>query len=745
MNLFALSGILAGFSSTVMAAFMFVRGRNRLHFLWGVFCISVAIWGFGGYQIATTADPEVADTWWRITHIGIILIPVLFTHFVYEFLQIKKLFLIVALYVIGLLFLVANFTDDLFIANMRWVFDQFYYDSPPGIIYIPFSVFFFGMVIYSHYKLWLAYKTVQGIKKMQIKYFLIGMAVSFAGGGLSFLPVYKIDIYPFLNILVFLYPIIIGYAMFKYRLMDIRVAARGIFIYAGLAVFAYAVFYLIAWIYQEFLGDVFSPQGLLAGLIIAPLFVLVLFGVNRGLRGLADRHLFSSLSNYQNTLRQLTRELNYHVDLDDLVNLIVSTTQRTLGTPRAGVLLANIDNDHIKFDIAQVTGFDEQNGISLVRDNFLTQHLRNTQKPLVRDELHLLIRDSRTRQEKEGFENLLNQMIKIEAFLCLPLINGGRLIGIIVLGEKTSSDAYTKEELELLDTMAQQAATAIENAQLYSQIQELNQDLEQKVEKQTKELQEKNRDLEKLLKIRSEFLDIAAHQLRTPVSVILGNISILQEEDLQDLSEEQKKKLFRGIYKKSRKLEAVIRNILTAFEVDSEEFSLEEDMLEPIDLVRLVEKELEEVRKTFDLQKVAVHFYRPSELFPPVASNRYYLEQVILCLLDNALNFTPEGKVEIFLERKEEFIKLTIKDSGIGIPESDHDRLFHKFSRGEKAVNTYPHGSGLGLFIVKKVVEAHPGGQITIESTSQNGSTFSVTLPIYKQPDPPPDRIQPEE
>ncbi|MDP2641446.1 MAG: ATP-binding protein [Candidatus Yanofskybacteria bacterium] len=222
MNLFAISGLLIGISSISMAVLMLIIGKQRFHHIWGLFCVSVSVWGFGAYQIATTQNIAEADMWWRITHIGVIFIPILFTHFVYEFLRRKQKPLIPILYVLGFLFLWANFFSDLFIANMRWVFNQFYYDSPPGILYIPFTALFLWLVFCTHFLLWKALKTASGLKKIQIQYFLIGMAVSFAGGSLSFLPVYRIDLYPVLNIFAFLYTPIVTYAILKNQLFGIR-------------------------------------------------------------------------------------------------------------------------------------------------------------------------------------------------------------------------------------------------------------------------------------------------------------------------------------------------------------------------------------------------------------------------------------------------------------------------------------------------------------------------------------------
>lgn len=235
VNLFALSGLFISVSSGIMAFVMFTVGQQRLHRLWGVFCISVFVWGIGGFFIGITSDPNLADFWWRITHIGIAFIPALFMHFVYTFLRMRNRVFIVTLYICAVIFSVLAVSSDLLIANMRFVFGEFFYDSPPGLLYPLFTVYFFTLTIFSHIILYRSYRNevviddATRLDRTRIKYFFLGMLISFAGGSMSFLPVYHIDIYPITNFAVILYPIIIGYAILRHRLFDIRVAtAQGL-------------------------------------------------------------------------------------------------------------------------------------------------------------------------------------------------------------------------------------------------------------------------------------------------------------------------------------------------------------------------------------------------------------------------------------------------------------------------------------------------------------------------------------
>ncbi|MHA1660370.1 MAG: histidine kinase dimerization/phospho-acceptor domain-containing protein, partial [Promethearchaeota archaeon] len=231
MNPFALSGLLIAISSFSFGIFVFIKGhRSKANVVWSIFVFTVGIWGIGGFLVGTTKDAEIAIIWWRIAHIGIIFIPILFWHYVGIFLNIINKREMIILYSIGLAFLFFNLFTNLFINNARLVFDSFYYDSPPTFLYVIFTFFWITGIIYPHYRLLRQYYIERGIKKQQIKYFFLATAIGFTGGLTSFLPVFKIDIYPYLNFTVPLYPIIMSYAIVKYELLNIRVFGARILI-----------------------------------------------------------------------------------------------------------------------------------------------------------------------------------------------------------------------------------------------------------------------------------------------------------------------------------------------------------------------------------------------------------------------------------------------------------------------------------------------------------------------------------
>ncbi|QQG42319.1 MAG: hypothetical protein HYW15_02265 [Candidatus Giovannonibacteria bacterium] len=205
-----------------MAIIMLARATARLHLIWGIFCITVMLWGLGAYQIGISKDPARALFWWKFAYIGVIFIPIMFTHFVYIFLQKENKFFILFFYVLGGVYLIANLFTDSFINATHLMFNQIYFLTPTPL-YNSYFALFIILVIYSHTLLFKEYKRAVGLRKQQIQYFFIGSFLGFFGGSFSFLPEYHINIYPFMNLTVSFYPIIMGFAILRYRLMNINV------------------------------------------------------------------------------------------------------------------------------------------------------------------------------------------------------------------------------------------------------------------------------------------------------------------------------------------------------------------------------------------------------------------------------------------------------------------------------------------------------------------------------------------
>jgi signal transduction histidine kinase len=510
-----------------------------------------------------------------------------------------------------------------------------------------------------------------------------------------------------------------AYAIVKYRLFDIRIIVRHGFLRLILAAFAYGTFYGATYFFQQAFGSVWVGPALITGIFIALAFAIAWPFIEKLTIKFSNKFLYTSIYATQETINNLTDKLTTIIDLKEVITLITNAMLEVMNIERAGILLKSPKSS--RYLMAKVVNFDKANGISLVRDNYLTQWLEKNKKALVLEELALQYRDTADKEEKDKIRRLEKNMARIQAKLVLPLISQNKIFGLIVLGNKKSGDAYTVEDIKLLETLANQAAIAIENARLYNNMQEI-------VAEQTKDLKAKNIHLKKLLKMRSEFLNIASHQLRTPISVIKGNIAELLET-IDKNAPKDKQYAYQAIKIKTEKLVQIIADILYSAELDTGPFDLSDRELDKIEIVPYLTKIIKDHEYEANQKNIALKLVNPPKEPIFVYASEHYLEVILDNLIINALIYTRDGgRIEIAIKPKADTVRIEVKDNGIGIPEADQKELFTKFKRARNANTMHTDGSGLGLFIVKKMIKAHPKGACGFESKLNCGSTFWIEI-----------------
>ena len=513
----------------------------------------------------------------------------------------------------------------------------------------------------------------------------------------------------------------------------------------------YGAFYLVIWLYNIFLGGVYNSKAYLSGLVVAPIFVGVFLFLGNFLKTFANKYLFFSLYNYQETITRLAEELNDSIDLDKIVNSIVNTIKDTMHLDRAGVLLISEEQGKIHYKMAKVIGFDESNGISLVQDSFLTRHLQKTKKSLIREELAILAKESGKAKDKQNFENLNQNMEKIEASLCLPLISGAKLIGIIVLGSKMSGDAYSQEDLKLLEMLSSQAATAIDNAKLYKQVQDFSGTLQLKVDEQTKEIREQKDKIEKAYEVekqahklekkaledlrqldanKTDFMLITQHHLRTPLSVNGGYIDLVLNGTFGRIPAKLKG-VFLKLKESTQKEIDVVNELLnvSSYQIGKEAIHLDK----PIDLEALMKETLKDLKVEAKTKGIYLKYEKKGEI-PKIPADRTKLKLVLTNVIDNCIKYTTKGGVTVTMEIKNDKLLISVTDTGIGLPDEIIKNLFKQtFHRGEQAKRLFAVGKGLGLFLSGKVIEGH-NGRIWAESRGEGkGSMFFIELPLKQE------------
>lgn len=227
---------------------------------------------------------------------------------------------------------------------------------------------------------------------------------------------------------------------------------------------------------------------------------------------------------------------------------------------------------------------------------------------------------------------------------------------------------------------------------------------------------------------KSEFISVAAHQLRTPLSAIKWVFRLVLDEDAGPVSNEQREYLQKG-YDSNERIIKLVGDMLDVARIEEGRFGFEFYF---VDLIGLVQKTIDGLKIKAQEKNITINFEKP-DVLGPIKLDPVKIELVLQNLLDNALKYTHnDGIITIKIEIVGPRVRVSIKDTGIGIPAGQKERLFVKFFRGTNAVRLETEGSGLGLFIVKNILLRH-GGTIEVESEENIGSTFFFTLPLEER------------
>jgi len=228
-------------------------------------------------------------------------------------------------------------------------------------------------------------------------------------------------------------------------------------------------------------------------------------------------------------------------------------------------------------------------------------------------------------------------------------------------------------------------------------------------------------------RMKSEFVSIAAHQLRTPLSAIKWTLRLVLDRDIGPISDEQEQILEKG-YKSNERMIALINDLLNVARIEEGRTVYK---FAEVDFSQIVSHVLEALRAVADSKNIKLDFKKPrKKCF--IRADQEKIELAIENLVENAINYSP-GRSTVTIACNCDKVNLTfsVKDSGMGIPKEQQDRIFTKFFRSDNAVRAETEGTGLGLFITKNIIESH-GGRIWFESEENKGSTFYFTLPLIK-------------
>ncbi len=605
----------------------------------------------------------------------------------------------------------------------------------PGPAIPIFFVDFVGLFVVSIILLVIKYRKAKGIEKEQHLYFLFGVIFTFSLMAITtvmFVVILKFSGLVFLgpNVILFLIAFL-AYAIIKHRFLDLHFLVARAVVFSILMLIV-GCFYSLLLVYVG--GALFkrslSIEEMLYYALLTLTVTLTFVPLRKGIAKVTDRFFYKSTQQPETILKDLSQVTNTSIDINSLANNILDTLLKELRITRGALIVLSQESEKKASFIFQ-RGYDKPIDITDSDIEFFLE----SPTTLVFDEM---------------LESPKRDLLRhFRVAISLPLISNNVQIGLALLGEKSSGNIYTDEEINLLEIFAPEAAIAMQNALSYEEIIQFNSKLQKEVEKATTDMKaiaedmykknselnrvstqlaEANTKLKDLDHLKDEFVSLASHELRTPMTAIKSYLWMFLQYNATELDPKERQYIERA-YEATDRLITLVNDMLNVSRIESGRMNI---LFMPVDLLKLVKEVTEELNPTAIKQNVAFAIDSMENL-PPVSGDQNKIREVITNLVGNSLKFTPPGgTITIKMTKDNEMVVVDVIDTGKGIEKDDLAKLFQKFGTvgNNYLTKTNTQGTGLGLYISKSIVELH-GGRIWVKSEGENkGTTFSFTLKI---------------
>ena len=674
--------------------------KNIINQTCAFFSLAVSLWSIF-YFFPIVGDNKILSLCsFRLLHIGANYISISKLHFYFALLgeHKKNKKLLIFLHIILGVFTVLMPTK-FFIPEVVPKFD-FPYWARIGVLYKVWLSIWMIIEVYAVGYLFSYFLKSDGIKRQIFKYILIGNLIFIPGGLSNFFLFFDINIIPYFSFLVAFMPLSIAYIILRYRTFSFSYKI----ISFGKPIFTIVSSLGISFFIIQFLEKVISKIE-----ILYLFFLLSFLFLFHGFKKIINSKIFldalrlSELHSFNFAIQIILEKRVFYENFDELKNNLENVFIKNL----------NIEYAKIYFPINK----------KKPKYPNLTEYFKDfsREKFIVREELSLKQKDKKRKS---------SLLLELENFaeVCLPIYHVGNheIIGFFVLGKQKYNNPYSVEQLKKLEELGQYLSLSL--TVIY-----YNKFLQDEIKNKTKLLDTKNKKLKKsyeklkeLDKERDEFLAVASHELRTPITIIKGYTSLFIEESFGEVNKEQKnylKKIFSG----SEQLLLLVNNMLDIQKLKAKKMVFN---IKTIDNQEIVTEMIENFKHMYQKKNINLDFKVKKNTKVNADPNK--LKQVFNNLLSNAYKFTPEkGKVKVEVKKykeDEQFFEFIVTDNGIGIPDKLKNKIFEKFYQIDSYLSRDVEGTGLGLPIVKSIIEEMKG-EIWVESKLKTGTSFHFILP----------------
>lgn len=586
----------------------------------------------------------------------------------------------------------------------------------PGIGMIPFALHAFISTVLAGYALVTKIRNAKRrAEQQQLWFFMLGIVIMLS---LLFFTV-LIPVLFFNNdstvILAPLYTLIFllltGYSIVKHGLLDIRfILARAVAFLIFLLFFA-AVYALVTILIFQEIFAVSMETPLFIGLFVFLAGAMLLFQpLQELLRRLTDRFFFKWQYDGDVLLSDLTRIMVTSLDLDTITQKILEILLREMRITKGAFLVL----DGHRITESKSIGYDNSS--------------------LASQELESLFHQHRATADHFAFEDLSEGPLKdlfrrLDIMFAVPIKVENVEVAILILGPKLSGEIYYDRDVNVLKIFASESGIAIQNAEAYTQIKRFSEKLEKRVEERTSDLKESQKrelaEAREVARLKDEFVFLATHELRTPITAIRGFLELTSEAS-ENFPKDVKEN-FLAISQASNHLNQLVNDLLEIARSESGALTIN---VSPENLLPIVEGVLHEVASLIKQKEILLQ--TNFRQIPLVSCDAAKVKEVLTNLIGNAVKYNREKgtiAINIFRHPNENTVMFEIRDNGYGIPKDQQEKIFQKFFRAKTKGTQEVLGTGLGLFLTRVLVEKM-GGQISFSSVEQQGTTFTFSLPV---------------
>ncbi len=697
-NIQAVPVFIVGLFMVLAGAFVFSKDKssvvNRMFFY---ICLSVGMWLVPTAFGYSSVNREAAIFWFKIDNFSVLFISINVFMFIKAFLEEKISVYDRAGYFLILMLGALLIFSDLLISDVYKYFWG-YFPKWKEMSFILLIVFF-GYMAGSFSLLLKKYKKIDPIKRNQARYIFLAFAFAYTGS-VDILPTYGFQIYPFGFISISIFLSIIGYAIVKHQLMDIELVVRRTAVFAGLFAFVYGTFSVVTIIGQEFFKNSLGWNQWTSMIPTVLIITSALRPLENFLTNATEKFLFQKKYDYRVLLKTFTNEVLTVLDIQQLPHQTVAGLIRILKLESASILLH--EKDLKLYKMAATIGVKEKEITFDEGGTFIT-YIKAANHPILKD---------KAADKIEGESPLKDSFKKLNAQLCLPVLLHDDLIGVLALGAKKSGEDFTQEDIDILDTLARTEAIAISNARLFDELSKTQAEAAQR---------------EKMAVIGTLAAGIN-HEICNPLGIVRGQCEMFllnyrdafyknktQEEVLKITADVMNK-----VIKETDRATAITKK-LSGFAKPSKK----DEMMEVY-----VQKELEEVISLIghDLELSNIEFRKdfPQD-FPAILADHKQVQEILFNIIRNAAQAMDkkDGRIIVSGFSQNGAAIVRIADNGSGIPPDKIGQIFNPFY----TTKAPGKGTGLGLFIVKQVVEKNRG-TIAVESDAGIGTTFTLRFPV---------------